>query len=278
MPPLSTPLSRRGDILAELAPALLPVNWLNPNPDRPRRHMDEQELKALAKSIQEQGLLQPILVRPEPHPGGGYHYVIVAGERRWLAVCKLGWEHVPVVAFTGETGQAALVENLQRVDLSPLETARALRRLLDTKAMTQQEAARLLGRGEAEVSKLLSLLSFGPEEVALLEGSGAGVAKSLLMELVRLPAGPERQALLADAIEGKVTIPMVRAAKARLEAGEPPAPAMPAAARTGRLTLKSLDKLTTRFATLALPARNPEPVREKLRQLRDQLDRLLATG
>ena len=110
----------------------MPIEFLRPSPLQPRRRFDEAELEALAQSIRERGVLQPLLVRPAA--GGAPGYEIVAGERRWRAAQRAGLHEVPVVVrelSDQETLELALIENLQRADLSPLEEAQAFRRLIE---------------------------------------------------------------------------------------------------------------------------------------------------
>jgi ParB family chromosome partitioning protein len=136
---------------------------ISPNPRQPRTHFDEAALAELATSIKTNGLLQPILVRPRAAAVGGYE--IVAGERRYRAATKAGLARVPAVIrdLTDEESLAlALVENLVREDISPLETARALRRLMNDFGWTQDEAARRVGKSRPAVANVLRLLNLPP--------------------------------------------------------------------------------------------------------------------
>lgn len=139
----------------------LPWSSLRPNPRQPRRDMDPEGLESLARSLERHGLLEPILVRPVE---GGYE--IIAGERRWQAAKRAGLESVPVrVLDIGDDDllEVALVENLQREDLTPIEVARALSALVET-TRSQEEAARQLGWNRSTVTNKLRLLQL-PEEV-----------------------------------------------------------------------------------------------------------------
>ena len=121
----------------------------NPDPDQPRKNFDEEALAALAQSIAENGLLQPIAVRPRK---AGPGYTIIAGERRWRAARMAGLEEVPVLVkdVTDEQAAAlALIENLQREDLDPIEVAEGCRRLIDQYGLTQEQAAQRLARAAA---------------------------------------------------------------------------------------------------------------------------------
>ncbi|MCG8557333.1 MAG: ParB/RepB/Spo0J family partition protein [Proteobacteria bacterium] len=134
-----------------------PIERLHPARVQPRTSFDDATLGELADSIQSVGMLEPILVRRRT--AGGYE--IVAGERRWRAAQKAGLHEVPVIAremSSGDAYQAALVENLQREDLNPTETARAFQRLIDEHGQTQESIAKLVGRDRSTVANSLRLL------------------------------------------------------------------------------------------------------------------------
>lgn len=158
----------------------LAVDSMEPNPDQPRRHFDEKELASLADSIRQNGLLQPIVVRPH-----GTGYQIVAGERRWQASRRIGLERVPVIVrevSDDEILQLALIENLQREDLDPLDEALAYQALIDQHGVTQTELAALLSKSRSAISNALRLLDL-PEGVCGLLRSGAlsaGHARAVL--------------------------------------------------------------------------------------------------
>ena len=159
----------------------LPVAQMQPGKYQPRRDMDPDKLQELSASIQAQGVIQPIVVR-ELAPG---QYEIVAGERRWRASQLAGLAEVPVVLreLDDRTVIAmALIENIQREDLNPLEEAQALQRLIDEFALTHAEAAAAVGRSRAAVSNLLRLLDLPPAIRALLEARRLemGHARALL--------------------------------------------------------------------------------------------------
>lgn len=156
------------------------LDELSPGRYQPRREMDEQALESLAQSIRTQGIVQPLVVRDID---AGYE--IVAGERRWRAARMAGLETVPAVVrpIADETAMAvALIENIQREDLNPLEEAAALQRLIDECGMTHAACAEAVGRSRATVSNLLRLMELAAEVQALLR-SGAidmGHARALL--------------------------------------------------------------------------------------------------
>ena len=151
----------------------LPIQQLQPGKYQPRLHMDPAKLAELAESIKAQGVIQPIVVRElSPGPTGKAMYEIVAGERRWRASQAAGLADVPVVVreLDDRTVIAmALIENIQREDLNPLEEAQSLHRLIGEFSLTHAEAAEAVGRSRAAVSNLLRLLELPPAIRALLE-------------------------------------------------------------------------------------------------------------
>ena len=159
----------------------LPLREIEPDPDQPRKTFDEEALGELAASIAEHGLLQPIAVRPQGLGG----YSIVAGERRWRACRMAGLTEVPVVVKDVSDEQAmelALVENLQREDLDPVEEAAGIRELMLRCDLTQEQAARKLGKSRSALANSLRLLNL-PENVLELLKSGflnMGHAKVIL--------------------------------------------------------------------------------------------------
>lgn len=160
----------------------LPVREIEPDPDQPRKNFDEDAMAALAESIGENGLLQPIAVRAKKTGPG---YVIIAGERRWRAARLAGLDEVPVIIkdVTDEQAAAlALIENLQREDLDPIEVAEGCRQLIDKYGLTQESAAKKLGKSRSAVTNSLRLLAL-PEDVRRMVSGGKlsfGHAKVLL--------------------------------------------------------------------------------------------------
>ena len=148
----------------------LPLREIEPDPGQPRKTFDDETLAELSASIAEHGLLQPIAVRPKPSGG----YLIVAGERRWRASRMAGLTEVPVIVKDVTDEQAmelALVENLQREDLNPVEEAAGIRELMTRCDLTQEQAARKLGKSRSALANSLRLLSL-PETVLELLKSG----------------------------------------------------------------------------------------------------------
>ena len=163
----------------------LPVGRLQPGKYQPRTQMDPASLEELAASIRAQGLMQPILVRPVGDGLGGERYEIVAGERRWRAAQMAGLEDVPTLVreIPDESALAmALIENIQRENLNPLEEAQGLQRLIDEFSMTHQQAADAVGRSRPAASNLLRLLQLAPpvQEMLMRGELDMGHARALL--------------------------------------------------------------------------------------------------
>lgn len=159
-----------------------PIELLRGNPNQPRRHFDEAEIESLADSIREQGVLQPILVRPISGENG---FEIVAGERRWRAAQKAGLTSVPIVIRDLDDRQvleAAIVENVQRADLNPVEEAMGYRSLVDRFGHSHGAVAKAVGKSRAHVANMIRLLNL-PDSVIerLREGAlTAGHARPLI--------------------------------------------------------------------------------------------------
>lgn len=170
-----------------------------PNRDQPRKEFDAEALKELSDSIKEHGLIQPLLVRPLDDGS----YQIVAGERRWRASRMAGLEKIPVVIkelSDDETMQLALIENLQREDLNPVEEALGYKKLMDTLGLTQEQAAAKVGKSRPAVANALRLLALDSDETEALKNGeiSSGHARALLS----LPKGELRHQALELAKSG----------------------------------------------------------------------------
>ncbi len=160
----------------------LPVEAIKANPNQPRRRFDDAEIEELAASIREKGVLQPILVRPAVFAG---EYEIVAGERRWRAAVRTGVRTIPALVRSlsdAEVLEIAIVENVQRVDLSPIEEAEGYRALMDRFGRTQADVAQVVGKSRVHVANALRLLQL-PESVKDMVREGrltAGHARPLI--------------------------------------------------------------------------------------------------
>ncbi|MGB8278773.1 MAG: ParB/RepB/Spo0J family partition protein [Methylovirgula sp.] len=161
----------------------IPIEFLRPNPRNPRKTFDEAELEELTHSIREKGIIQPILARTMP--GVADFYEIIAGERRWRAAQKAGLHEVPIIAVEADDKQAlelAIIENVQRSDLNPLEEAQGYQQLEHDFGYSQQELAKIIGKSRSHVANMLRLLKL-PERTKHLLAQGAlsaGHARALL--------------------------------------------------------------------------------------------------
>ena len=159
----------------------LPIYKVEPNPDQPRHDFDEEELQALADSIEEHGIIQPLTVRELKN---GY-YQIIAGERRWRAARIANLQEVPVVVIEADDKKAmelALIENLHRHDLNPVEEAMGYRTLMQEHGLTQEDAAKRVGKSRPAVANALRLLNLAPDVLEKVrDGSlSAGHARAVL--------------------------------------------------------------------------------------------------
>lgn len=159
----------------------LPIYKIEPNPDQPRRDFDEEELAALAESISIHGLVQPITVREMP---SGY-FQIIAGERRWRAARMAELQEVPVIVMEADdkkTMELALIENLQRQDLNPIEEALGYQSLMEEYGMTQEETAGRVGKSRPAVANALRLLALTPKVLEMVRSGklSAGHARAVL--------------------------------------------------------------------------------------------------
>ena len=167
--------------LEKSADRMLPIYKVEPNPDQPRQDFDEEELQQLAASIEEHGIIQPLTVR---ELDSGY-YQIIAGERRWRAARIANLSEIPVVVMEADDKKAmelALIENLQRQDLNPVEEALGYQSLMEDYGLTQEEAAKRVGKSRPAVANALRLLGLCPEVLEKLrEGAlTAGHARAVL--------------------------------------------------------------------------------------------------
>jgi len=228
-------------------PTVMPVTELQAGKYQPRSRMDEGALNELAASIKEQGLLQPILIRAIGNKNGRDVYEIIAGERRFRAAKLAGLEQVPVLVRNVDdqtTAAMALVENMQREDLNPLEEAQGIHRLITDFAFTHEQAALAVGRSRSAVSNLLRLLNLAkPVQTMLMAGDiDMGHARALL------------------AVDAATQIQLANQVVAK------------------RMSVRDAEKLVTRSS--AEQAAKPREAREKSRdiaRLEEELSDLLAT-
>jgi ParB family chromosome partitioning protein len=167
------------------AMATLPVGAIRPGKYQPRTRMDEKALAELAASIKAQGLMQPVLVRPVGSANGRDQYELIAGERRWRAAQIAGLAEIPALVRDVQDSAVlamALIENIQREDLNPIEEAAGLQRLIDEFRMTHEQAADAVGRSRSATTNLLRLLKLAkPVQAMLMQGTlDMGHARALL--------------------------------------------------------------------------------------------------
>jgi len=196
-----------------------PVEFIRPNSKQPRKFFDESSIEELAASIKEKGILQPILVRPD-----GEKFEIVFGERRFRAALKAGLKEVPVMIIDmteGEALEAAIIENVHRKDLNPIEEAEAYQYMMEKFGLTQEELSRKIGKSRPAIANVLRLLKL-PENIKELLRTGEiteGHARALLMAR----SDEEMQSLLNEILSSKLNVREVekRASLRRREISRP---------------------------------------------------------
>jgi ParB family chromosome partitioning protein len=199
---------------------LVPIDDIRPNPRQPRTHMDEARLAELAESIRTLGLIQPLIVT---EAGGGY--TLVAGERRWRASQLAGMRDVPVIvkeATSQEMLELALVENIQRADLNPLEEGYAYQQLMDEFGLTQAEVAERVGKGRSTVANLMRLISL-PDNIqqAVIDGRISGAHGRALLSL---PSPETQTAAMNQIIRLDLSVRQTETLVRNLLADKKPAP------------------------------------------------------
>ena len=171
----------------------LPARAIRPNPAQPRKIFREEALSELAESIRQHGILQPLSVRRV-----GTNYELIAGERRWRAAQQAGLTEIPCIVMTmdeKESGMAAMIENLQRQDLDFVEEANGIANLMEKWSMSQEQAARLLGKSQSAVANKLRLLKHSQPVLNALRTHG--LTERHARALLKLPTEPEKMAAIA---------------------------------------------------------------------------------
>ena len=217
------------DTLFQTSPDLprvveLDVAAIAPNPDQPRRLLDPDALEDLKASIERHGLLQPILVRREAGAAG---FALVAGQRRLAAIAALGRPTIAAIVTGGDPGEVALVENLQREDLSPFDEAEAIARLMARHGYSQAVMGQVLGKKQNTVSALLALTRL-PDRIREEYPTTARVTKSLLIEIAQIADPALQLKLWEEAKRGTATVRAARAVRSTPNARELRRPAAPA--------------------------------------------------
>jgi ParB family chromosome partitioning protein len=216
----------------------LDLDQIHPNPDQPRKTFNEEALQELAVSIDKHGLIQPITVKAQEAGG----YILVAGERRYRAHKLLGKPTIPAIVTQGNVDEIALIENIQREDLNPLETAEALEQMMRRYRYTQEELGKVIGKAQNTVSEFLKLNTLPSRIKEEYRTSDTGVSKSVLVELTRLKTEDEQFKLWELIKQGRLS---VRATRSTKETTKPSAPKSTTdqSLSAGRRFLRTLEAL-----------------------------------
>jgi ParB family chromosome partitioning protein len=262
--PAAAPQATVAPVPAHKAPvgeelASLPLGLLQRGRYQPRVDMRQEALEELAISIRSQGVIQPIVVRPleAPAPGETQRYEIIAGERRWRAAQIAGLSAIPAVIRRVADDAAiamALIENIQREDLNPLEEARALERLIAEFSVTHQQAADAVGRSRAAVSNLLRLLELAPEVAELVEKRQLemGHARTLLALTNRRQQTEVGNLVARNSLSVRETEALVRKMLAPPGSGQSVDPAGPGGSRLDPNVARLQDELSDRLGAKVL--------------------------
>ena len=268
---LSALLGDAGDLVGPEGVRIVPIEFLRPSALQPRRYFGEDELAALTESIRARGVMQPLLVRRVPD--ADEQYEIVAGERRWRAAQIAGCHELPVVVYAlsdREALELALLENVQRQDLTPLEEADGYRRLIDEFGHTQEELGQTLGKSRSHIANLIRLLGLPAPLRAMLDGGqlSAGHARALLG--ARDPAPLARQ-VIARGLNVRQTEALVRHERQTIKPGSPkPRDANTLAVErdlSGRLGLRVRLQPRGSGGTLSIAYRSLDQLDELIRRL-----------
>jgi ParB family chromosome partitioning protein len=238
---------------------------IRPNPNQPRKRFDQMEIEALTASIEQHGLLQPIIVREVEAD----RYDIIAGERRFRAVQELGRTTIPAIVLRVDASRALpLVENVQRVDLHALELAEGLHQLIDEEGLTQAQAGLLIGKSQEHVARLLGLLKL-PEWIRAEASAQPQVSTSMLLEIGEI-GDPDLQATVWNQAKAGLTIRGLRDIKKQTGPENPRRPTQaPEVFRTLARTVSSFEQLRERGGAV------PDQFRDDLRRLRTLINDLL---
>lgn len=253
----------------------VPIDRISPNPDQPRKRFDQAALEALASSIMDKGLLQPVLIKK--HPTAEEFFILAAGERRWRAHKHIGRATIRAICVTGDVDEIAVVENAQRADLHPVETAMALRRLSDTRHCTDESLALLTGMSRSDVSKMLAIAAL-PEDMrqAFLDMSPPPT-KSALCEVAMAPE--DQRPPLAERVLQGASVAELRRLRSNIGNDsvtvgslQPRTPA--ASAKLGR-HVKAMAKIVGAMRSEGRPLDDQD--RDELQRLRDTINILLGS-
>jgi ParB family chromosome partitioning protein len=220
------------------------LDRLTPNPDQPRKTFDEASLRDLAASIERHGLIQPVTVKE----AAGDNYILVAGERRYRAHQLLGRTTIAAIITQGNPDEIALIENLQREDLNPIEAAAALATLMERHRYSQEDLGRTIGKNRVTVNELLRLNTL-PQKITEECRTSDTPHKSLLIELARLDQENEQLRLWEAIKSGQLLT--VRAAREHKTTPRPPKPTFDQAVANGRRFILALKVLARSEEVLA---------------------------
>lgn len=201
----------------EESPRRLPITKLEPRPDQPRQNFDEEKLAELAQSIRDHGVLQPVTVRE----GGDGYYQIVAGERRWRAARLAGLSEIPVNIVDvsdREASEIALIENLQREDLNPIEEGRGYETLMARYGLTQEQVAERVGKSRPTITNAIRLLSLSPGALELCEAGKLSTSQA--KALLELTDAEAQVRLARQAVEREMPVREISASVKRLKTGD----------------------------------------------------------
>ncbi|MCP1271638.1 ParB/RepB/Spo0J family partition protein [Acetobacter cerevisiae] len=241
------------------------------DPEQPRKVFNLEEIEALATSLSERGILQPILVREAAE--GSAKWIIVAGERRWRAAVSLGWETLPAIEYDGDYRAASLVENLLRTDLSAVEEARGLRSIMELNNWSQSETGRQLGLSQSRVNRTLRVLDL-PSDF-LDYASANAVPINVLVQIVREEDAYQQQALMDRVMSGSATVSELL--DLRQKASAQSQKATEKKAGTGLKAFKTIRRFIKETSIIAdKKVALSEEEKKDLRQARDMIDQLLA--
>jgi ParB family transcriptional regulator, chromosome partitioning protein len=219
--PTADPEQETAPAMPETGLTQVALAAIQPNPRQPRRHFDEAALAELAASIGEHGLIQPLIVQTE----GNGRYTLIAGERRWRAAQLAGLTEVPVVVkdvSSQDMLELALIENIQRADLNPLEEALAYQQLMNEFGLTQERVAERVGKSRPAVANTVRLLDL-PENIqaAVVDGKISGAHGRTLLPL---PTGEMQTAVMNSVIQQELSVRQTEAIVRKLLTSEPPQP------------------------------------------------------
>jgi ParB family chromosome partitioning protein len=249
------------------------IEELYPSPEQPRRKFDEGKLVELAESMKSHGVIVPLVVRPRPDGG----YFLIAGERRWRAAQRAGLHEVPVVVQDIEQGTAferALVENLQRADLGPLEEAAAYQRLVDEFGLTQEAIAERIGKDRSTIANSIRLLRLPPPVRQLVEDERLSMGHARALLALDDPAAVERAA--RQVVDRQLS---VRATEALVKHAKEPEDRRPPARPQKSASVRDLEERLTRALGGPVAITEDEPGKAGRIEIRymnlDHLERLL---